>query len=352
MQMIALDAHKHYTLASVNDEKGRILKEERIEHKRGNIKQFLDQCEVGSQVALEAIGSWYWIVDEIEAAGFIPRLVHPRKAKLMLGMINKTDKLDVRGLNRLQQVNTLPTVWIPPASLRDKRELCRSRLVLTRMRTRLKCRIHSIMEKYGFQDELKQLSDLFGKRGRKVLKRVSLSLPDNTYISSNILLEILDFIESKIGQLQEEIKEVFCADQTIKLLMSAPGIGFILATTISLELGDINRFPSSEHFAAYCGLVPCIHSSGGKVRFGPLRSDCNHYLKWAYSEAANCIALNYKRRPYWHVSKLYKRLRQRRNHAIAIGAVARHLAESSYWMLTKGQPYRDRGLKGVRFTKA
>jgi hypothetical protein len=65
-------------------------------------------------VAVETIGNWYWIVDEIEAAGCVPKLVHARKAKLMMGEINKTDRLDVRGLNRLQQAGTLPTVWIPP----------------------------------------------------------------------------------------------------------------------------------------------------------------------------------------------------------------------------------------------
>jgi hypothetical protein len=62
-------------------------------------------------VAVETIGNWYWIVDEIEAAGCLPRLVHARKAKLMMGELNKTDKLDVRGLNRLQQAGPLPTVW-------------------------------------------------------------------------------------------------------------------------------------------------------------------------------------------------------------------------------------------------
>jgi hypothetical protein len=65
-------------------------------------------------VAVETVGNWYWIVDEIEAAGCVPRLVHARKAKLMMGQINKTDKLDVRGLNQLQRTSTFPTVWIPP----------------------------------------------------------------------------------------------------------------------------------------------------------------------------------------------------------------------------------------------
>ena len=63
---------------------------------------------------MEATANWYWITDEIEQAGCQPRLVHPRKAKLMMGQINKTDKLDTHGLNILQRNRTLPTVWIPP----------------------------------------------------------------------------------------------------------------------------------------------------------------------------------------------------------------------------------------------
>jgi hypothetical protein len=80
-------------------------------------------------VAVETTGNWYWIVDEIEGAGCVPRLVHARKAKLMLGTINKTDKLDARGLNHLQRAGTLPTAWIPSSELRDWRDLPRTRMV-------------------------------------------------------------------------------------------------------------------------------------------------------------------------------------------------------------------------------
>jgi len=114
MHMIAFDSHKRYTVASVQSIDGQILREARIDHGRGNIVRFLNQWDKGSPVAVETIGNWYWIVEEIEHARMCPRLVHARKAKLMLGMINKTDKLDARGLNKLQRTGTLPTVWIPP----------------------------------------------------------------------------------------------------------------------------------------------------------------------------------------------------------------------------------------------
>ncbi len=125
MEYISFDSHKRYTLALVEGVEGRHKKQKRIEHKRGRIKEFLGSCQKGSPVAVETIGNWYWILDEIEDAEMVPRLVHAYKAKVMMGMVNKTDKLDVMGLNRLQRTGTLPTVWIPPKEIRDKRKLTR-----------------------------------------------------------------------------------------------------------------------------------------------------------------------------------------------------------------------------------
>ena len=152
MEYIAFDAHKHYTLASVARPDGRLVREQRLAHERGAFQQFLARCEPGSPVALETVGNWYWIVDEIEGAGCIPKLVHARKAKLMMGQINKTDKLEARGLNTLQRNGTLPTVWIPPGELRDQRELPRTRMALVRQRTTLENRLHATLAKYALHD--------------------------------------------------------------------------------------------------------------------------------------------------------------------------------------------------------
>ncbi|MDR5695317.1 MAG: transposase, partial [Armatimonadota bacterium] len=138
MQYIAFDAHKQYTWARVEFPDGTVIREERIPHERGAVRQFLMNCERGSPVAVETVGGWYWIIDEIEEAGFLPQLVHAHKAKLMFGQVNKTDKLDARGLNKLQRTGTLPTVWIPSRELRDLRDLPRTRMVLVRQRTQLK----------------------------------------------------------------------------------------------------------------------------------------------------------------------------------------------------------------------
>jgi len=114
-EYIAFDSHKHSTLMErQNAQTGRTVQQQ-LGHQRGSLCAGLRECQKGDPVAVEATGNWYWIVGEIEAAGLRPLLVHPRKAKLMMGLINKTDKLDVHGLDRLQQSGTLPTVWIPPA---------------------------------------------------------------------------------------------------------------------------------------------------------------------------------------------------------------------------------------------
>ena len=77
------------------------------------------------------------------------------------------------------------------------------------------------------------------------------------------------------------------------------------------------------------------------MRYGRTPPDVNRYLKWAFAEAANAVAVNYRRWPERHVSQLYFRLRVRKGHGKAIGAVARHLAEAAFYVLSRQQPYRD-----------
>ena len=341
MQCIAFDSHKHYTWALVQDDTGKVLHEQRINHVRGALRGFLEELEPGSPVAVETIGNWYWITDEIEAAGMVPQLVNARRAKAMSGSINKTDKLDVRGINRLQRSGTLPTVWIPPRELRDARELPRTRMVLVRQRTKLKNRIHANLAKYGL--EVSGATDLFGVRGRRILDQCLEELPLQTRYATQSLLVELDNLRGKVDEFEERMGVVFGAMQEIQLVRTLPGVGFILGVVILTEVGDVNRFPSSSHLASYAGMTPRVHASGGHVRHGRTRPDVNRYLKWAYAEAANVAMMHRRRHPQRHVSRLYERVKRQRGHPKAIGAVGRHLAEATYWMLRKQEPYRDPG---------
>src|SRR5712671_1535036 len=341
-EYIAFNSHKRYTWVDRENHSTGKSCGHRLEHAPGAVRSYLSGCEPGTAVAVEATGNWYWIIDEIEQAGLVPQLVHPRKAKLMMGQINKTDKLDAQGLNRLQRNRTLPIVWIPPGPLRDLRELTRTRLVLVAQRTRLKNRLSATLAKWG--TPASEYSDPYGKRGRAELENHLERLPEQTRWVSGQLLAQLDFVSGQVRQLEQRLEQLVEVTEPMQWLLSMPGVGMILAATIALEIGEIGRFPSAMHLASYAGTTPRVHASGGKVRYGSLRADVNRYLKWSFAEAANSVAVNHTRCPDRHVSRLYQRLRQHKGHAKAIGAVARHLAEAAFHVLRQTEMYRDPGL--------
>jgi transposase len=342
-EYIAFDSHKRYTLAEREQVVDPTLRRQvRIEHAPGAIRSFLDGVEPGTPVAVEATGNWYWIVDEIERAGAAPRLVHPRKAKLMMGMINKTDELDVHGLNVLQRNGTLPTVWIPPGELRDLRELTRLRMVLSRQRTTMKNRITATLAKYGVA-MTEDWSDSFCPAARSSLLASFERLPaEQATWACRTMLAQLQFVQGQIDEQEQRLRQLLPRSEAMRLLDTIPGVGLILAAVIALEVGDVERFSSAERLASYAGTTPRVHASGGKVRHGGrLRPDVNRYLKWAFVEAANSIALNHGRRPERHASQLYRRIKARKGGPKAIGAVARHLAEAAYHVLHRREAYRD-----------
>jgi transposase len=339
MEYIALDVHKKYTWARVENRLGDRLYECRLAHAHGTIKNFIHRWSEGSSVALETVGNWYWVVDEIEAGGGKPQLVNARLAKLMMGMVNKSDKLDAQGMNRLQRTGTLPTVWIPSSSLRDARELPRTRMVLSQQRRQLKNRVHATLAKYGYVVE--GVSDAFGKRGREIVLELSSKLPAHTQQALQHVLDQLDHVSENLKAIEAEMIKVFAPCPESTLLKALPGVGEILAVVIWTEIGSIERFGRAEQLASYSGLVAREHSSGGKFRYGPVRRDVNVYLKWAFVEAANSSVLNCQRCGYEHISRLYQRIKARRGYGKAKVAVARHLAEASFWMLKKGEPYRE-----------
>lgn len=338
---IGCDAHKRFSQFVVMDEKSQVRQQARVSHERGNIRRYLQDFPQGTGVALETVGNWYWIADEIEAAGCEVHLTHAAKAKLMMGQTNKTDKLDARGLARLLRNGTLPSVWLAPGELRDERELPRTRMALSKICTSLKNRIHATFAKYGM--EFPEVSDVFGVSGRKLLLESCSSLPPETRRCFKQELETLKDVEKQINILEKRIKEKVKVTEEMKLLKTMPGVGTILAIVMALEVGDVGRFPSAGHFASYSGTVPRVQASGGKVRYGRLRQDVNRYLKWAFIEAANAVVLQHKR-PKWRnmlIVQQYLKVRKRKGHARAVGALARRLAESAYWVLKKREDYKE-----------
>jgi transposase len=97
-RFIGCDAHKKYSVFVAVNEKGQAGEALRVAHERELYREFLTRLPAHSEIAIEASGSYSWLVDEMERSGHRPRLCNPLEAKRRMGLTNKTDKLDARGL--------------------------------------------------------------------------------------------------------------------------------------------------------------------------------------------------------------------------------------------------------------
>jgi transposase len=277
---VGCDAHKHYSVFALLDQRGQLQQKQRVDHHPGAIRAFLSDLPEGTPVALESVGNWYWIVDEIEAAGCVPKMAHAARAKVMMGNIHKTDKLDAEGLATLEHLGSLPTVWIAPGQIRDARELPRTRMALSKMRTALKNRMHSTLAKYALS--LDTTSDIYAPKWRPQLLQLIDTLPQETGRCMHQELELLELVQGHIDRLEVRIKERIQLTESMQLVKTLPGVGDILSIVITLEVGSVDRFSAASHLASYAGVVPRVRSSGGKHRHGRMIKQANNYLKWGF----------------------------------------------------------------------
>ena len=337
-QFIGCDAHKKFSVFVAVNEKGHAGEALRVAHDRQLYREFLARLPAHSAIAVEASGSYGWLIDEMERLGHRPRLCNPLEAKRRMGLTNKTDKLDARGLAILLRNGTLPEVWIPPSELRDQRELLRLRIFLVRLRTRVKNRIHGTLARHNVQIPG---ADLFGVAARRQLELRLPELPEHSREAVQQELVTLDFLETQIESAEDRLESIMQVSVEADLLKTLPCVGPILSMVLMLEIGRVDRFPTAAHLASYAGLVPRVHSSGGHTRMGQVCGNVNRNLKWAFVETGNLIVISQRRLAGTHVVRLYQRIKRSKNHQKAVVAVARHLAEAAWWVLTRQEVYRE-----------
>jgi transposase len=337
-QFIGCDAHTKFSVFVAVNEKGQVSDAVRVEHEPNLYRKFLAQLPANSPIAIEASGSYGWLVDEMEKVGHCPHPANPLEAKRRMGLTNKTDKLDAKGLAILLRNGTLPEVWIPPAELRDQRELLRLRIFFVRLRTKVKNRIHGTLARHNIQVPG---ADLFGVAPRRELEGRLSELPLHCRDAVVQELATLDFLETQIDAAERRLAAIMLVSVEADLLKTLPCVGKVLSMVLMLEIGRVERFPTTEHLASYAGLVPRVYSSGGRTRMGQVCGNVNRTLQWAFVEIGNLIVINQRRMSGAHVVQLYRRIKRAKNHQKAVVAVARHLAESAWWVLTKQEGYRD-----------
>src|SRR5437773_11660050 len=222
---IGCDAHKKFSIFASIDEKGEYGPTFRVRHDLEEFRQYLRELPRGSKIALETSGCYYWMVDEMAQAGHLPQLAHALTAKRRMEGRHKTNERDARGLAMLLRNGTLPVVWIPPTELRDQREMLRWRMCLSRMRTRVKNRIHGVLQRYNVDIAV---SDLFGDTGRAQRLERRNELPTYSQLSVVEQLRMIDAIETQIGDCEQVLQEMLYPSVERDLLDSLPCVGKIL----------------------------------------------------------------------------------------------------------------------------
>jgi transposase len=248
----------------------------------------------------------------------------------------KTDRIDSMVLAVLSQRDLVPAIWLPDPRIRGERELARFRLQLVKHKSALKCRIHSTLINFGRPCPV---TDLFGAEGRRLLAR--LDVPETWRGNVTASLELIDDLERQISEVNRRLKCGHADDPYIPLLLSAPGVGWVLAFTIAAEIGEIERFSSPEKLTGYTGLCPRVNQSGDKDRRGPLTKHGPTYLRWALLEATMHALKHPVYRQRYQRNK--RRLGKQRGAKVAQVDIARRLAHAIWHLLSRNQQFAPRG---------
>src|SRR5215212_2878156 len=285
---------------------------------------------------IESMNGARFVHDQLELRGWTVEIADAVKVKGFAPLAVKTDKIDARVLAELSRRDLVPAIWLPTPRVRGERERARWRLHLVRHRTALKNRIHATLLAFGHPCPV---SDLFGTGGRELLAR--LALPEPWAADTTAALALIDVLDEQIHDCERALRRTGADHRYVPLLMTTPGIGWVLGYTIAAEIGDISRFASPAKLAGYTGLCPRVYQSGDKDHRGPLAKNGPKYLRWALIEAAVHAA----RHPLYaeRYRRTKTRLGRQRGPKVAQVDLARRLAEAIWHMLSTNKPFAPAG---------
>jgi transposase len=246
----------------------------------GGLARRLDRYGEPISAAIESMNGARFVHDRLELAGWQVEIADAQKVKGLAPLACKTDRIDAWVLAELARRELVPAIWLPNPDVRGERERARWRLHLVRHRSSLKQRVHAVLLAHG---QPCPVSDLFGLRGRQLLARLGLPEPWNGTIEAS--LRLIDDLDREIEECERDLRRLGTDHRYVPLLLTVPGIGWVLAYTIAAELGDIGRFASPRKLAGYTGLCPRVYQSGERDLRGPLAKKGPRYLRWALVEA-------------------------------------------------------------------
>ena len=314
-------------------------------------------------VCMESTGK-YWIpvFNILEQCGLRPVLTHPKYVKQAKGQ--KTDFRDAVHIASMFRMDLVVASFIPPADIRDLRELCRYRLKLTYMRTSEKNRFQNSMTVSKVRLDC-VFSDPFGKSASSIMEYLIMTEPEDVsdaqilsmvdrrvkasgedildsirgYEFIGIQRDKLKVINLHLGQINECIRLIdgkldyfrLKYSRIIRHLTTMIGVTEESALYILGEIGtDMSVWRDDASLASWAGLSPANNASAGKKK-STRTGDGGHYLKPLLVQCALAAAKSTKKDPYFHCK--YETLKKRRGHKKAITAIARKMLVAIYHMI-------------------
>jgi transposase len=330
---IGLDIHKHYCVVVGVDRDGRVvLQAVRVEHAdlEGWLKKNLQPTDY---VVFESTTNAWHVYDLL--APLVERVVvaNPIKVKQIANARVKTDVRDALILARLLAANLVPDVWVPPAHVREMRQLLSQRRQLVETHTQIVNRMHSVAHRHH----------LTHKRGKRFNEKNTAWQKDKRLskveqFQLELEMENRAYIEKQITRIGKEVAKMSHRNpwtQDMTYLMQLPGFGVITGMTVLAAIGEIQRFPSAKHLASYSGLTGGLDQSGTKFVEKGITKEGRKELRWAMVEVAQRAV---KSDPRW--TRKFQELQKRMHRNQAIVAIARQLLELVWYVLTRRQPYR------------
>ena len=342
-QFIGVDHHKKTSYITIKDRQGEVIKKGNIHTSWHELDKFLQEADDEGirRVAVLECGRtyrpmWRWLSEEVDEVV----LAHPGGMKIISDTVYKDDKRDSEKLTDLLMLGMIPEAHAASEEAWEKKMTLRHRAMLVKMQTEVKNRIHTVVDLHP--DALPKrpdVSDIFGMVGLCWLD--DLEIPPSDRRRLDDLLEILEFLHSKILKSNSLVRKMVTEDVRCRWLGEIPGIGNFFSALIIAEVDDIGRFPSSGDFTSYIGLVPGEDKSSEVDRGGAIHKRGNSHLRWAFVEAAIPAT-----RSNLALKNLYDRIVARNSKKAgpnkAKVAVARKLAVIAYRMLKEERPYEKR----------
>jgi len=232
----------------------------------------------------------------------------------------KTDNRDAEKLACFLAAGLLKSVWVPPKDIEGDRRVIRRRKQLSKMQTRAKNQIRSLLNLHGITMP-GSIKRPWSVQYINWLENLNLESPSETF---TLLQSIKTYrrIREDLVEVTRFIRTLAHSDKYIKnykILTSARGVGLITAMTFLLEIFDFGRFNNERRFSSYLGLTPSQFSTGDKIRFGHITRQGNAHLRHLLVESA------------WTVIRHDPSLRQKYDRIKARGLTAKRL--SSGWLV-------------------